>query len=192
MRIKSILLILILGVFSGSANAAMTLIGLYDGVNDGDASQLETILLSGNNLIPPDPLGLDVDLQEHARVDVVDLSAGAESDGDLTVTGTVFKVPAETPAEAIAGTWDWTGAGSLDYLTIKFDSWLAVYEITAPTISGDWSTQALCADYSACNANDKPFAISHAAGYSVVPVPAAVWLFASGLLGLIGVARKRT
>jgi hypothetical protein len=28
--------------------------------------------------------------------------------------------------------------------------------------------------------------------YSVVPVPAAVWLFGSGLIGLIGVARRKT
>jgi fumarate reductase subunit C len=26
---------------------------------------------------------------------------------------------------------------------------------------------------------------------TVVPVPAAVWLFASGLLGLVGIARRR-
>jgi hypothetical protein len=26
---------------------------------------------------------------------------------------------------------------------------------------------------------------------SAVPVPAAVWLFASGLLGLVGIARRR-
>ena len=29
------------------------------------------------------------------------------------------------------------------------------------------------------------------AGVSVIPVPAAVWLFGSGLLGLIGIARRR-
>ena len=33
--------------------------------------------------------------------------------------------------------------------------------------------------------------LSNARAFSVVPVPAAVWLFASGLLGLIGIARKR-
>ena len=30
------------------------------------------------------------------------------------------------------------------------------------------------------------------ASYTVVPVPAAVWLFASGLLGLAGLARRKT
>ena len=28
--------------------------------------------------------------------------------------------------------------------------------------------------------------------YSVVPVPAAVWLFGSGLIGLVGLARRRS
>lgn len=33
---------------------------------------------------------------------------------------------------------------------------------------------------------------SYAGAASVVPVPAAVWLFGSGLLGLVGVARRKT
>ncbi len=38
-----------------------------------------------------------------------------------------------------------------------------------------------------------PFTDQHAtfAGVSAVPVPAAVWLFGSGLLGLVGVARRK-
>ncbi len=31
----------------------------------------------------------------------------------------------------------------------------------------------------------------HSGDVSTVPVPAAVWLFGSGLLGLIGVARRK-
>ena len=34
--------------------------------------------------------------------------------------------------------------------------------------------------------------LSHISAYTVVPVPAAVWLFASGLLGLVGVARRKS
>ena len=33
--------------------------------------------------------------------------------------------------------------------------------------------------------------LSYTAGTAVIPVPAAVWLFGSGLLGLVGVARRR-
>ncbi len=35
------------------------------------------------------------------------------------------------------------------------------------------------------------FTTDSGASYSIVPVPAAVWLFGSGLLGLVGVARRR-
>ena len=35
-------------------------------------------------------------------------------------------------------------------------------------------------------------AVSNVTAYSVVPVPAAVWLFGSGLLGLVGVARRKS
>ncbi len=33
--------------------------------------------------------------------------------------------------------------------------------------------------------------LSHITAYTVVPVPAAVWLFGSGLLGLVGIARRK-
>jgi hypothetical protein len=35
-------------------------------------------------------------------------------------------------------------------------------------------------------------AVSHVDAYGVVPVPAAVWLFGSGLLGLVGIARRKS
>lgn len=41
------------------------------------------------------------------------------------------------------------------------------------------------------NRNSQPVAFSSVVGLSSVPVPAAVWLFGSGLLGLIGVARRK-
>jgi hypothetical protein len=52
--------------------------------------------------------------------------------------------------------------------------------------SGDWE------QYVAIGENDKN--LSHAILYGVptpVPVPAALWLFGSGLLGLAGIARRR-
>ena len=32
---------------------------------------------------------------------------------------------------------------------------------------------------------------SHVSAYGVVPIPASVWLFGSGILGMIGVARRK-
>ena len=99
----------------------------------------------------------------------------------------------------------WTGTvlkdaslANLDYLVVKFDGVFGVYDVSAYTVETvlEWAT-ADFADSCALlvKPNGKPpncrAAASHITGYSVVPVPAAVWLFASGLLGLVGVARKR-
>lgn len=63
-----------------------------------------------------------------------------------------------------------------DYYTL---SCLAAAQVVS---SGDWTTP-----------RDK--SLSHITFYdtstTVVPVPAAVWLFASGLIGLLGIARRR-
>ena len=42
-----------------------------------------------------------------------------------------------------------------------------------------------------CNEINCIATTSHISVYGVVPVPAAVWLFGSGLLGLIGMARRK-
>lgn len=50
---------------------------------------------------------------------------------------------------------------------------------------------AVCGASATCTADYYFDNISISADLSAVPVPAAVWLFGSGLLGLIGVARKK-
>ena len=39
---------------------------------------------------------------------------------------------------------------------------------------------------------DLPYGMSHVRGYNAVPVPAAVWLLGSGVLGLVAVRRRRS
>ncbi len=86
----------------------------------------------------------------------------------------------------------------LDYLVVKFDGVFGVYDVRAYDV-GDvlgWATADFASDCALLVNPNGPqpncgAATSHVDGYGVVPVPAAVWLFASGLLGLIGVARKR-
>ena len=91
-----------------------------------------------------------------------------------------------------------------EILVIKYNGVYGVYDLT-PTgaVEGDllqWET----ADFSnACweltnqggKAPNCNAAVSHITSYSgdvpEVPIPAAVWLFGSGLLGLVGVARRK-
>jgi hypothetical protein len=180
---------------AGISNAA-TLVGIFNG-NDGTASQLEDLLLNGTDIITSSVLGLSVDLSEAARVnwdfgDVNPYPGDTQTDGGLSIEGTVFKSPPDD-TEAIAGNWSWTGVGTLDYLAIKFDTYLAVISTDGDT-SGTWSTDDWCTNYGACIGpaqNPQAAALSHATGYQVVPVPAAVWLFGTGLLGLVGIARRK-
>ena len=111
-----------------------------------------------------------------------------QTSGGLTVTGTTFK-EAPDDTEVIAGTWEYTGPGQLDMVTVKFDGFFALYDITGGMTTGSFDMNDFCPDY--CNNNGKPFALSHVAAYTVVPVPAAVWLFGSGILGLVGIARRK-
>ena len=81
----------------------------------------------------------------------------------------------------------------LDYFAVKYDGVFGVYDVAAYAVGdtlqwdiSDFYSECMAVGGTNCNA-----AGSHLDGYGVVPVPAAVWLFASGLLGLIGIARKR-
>jgi hypothetical protein len=117
-----------------------------------------------------------------------------------------------------SGTWDLgLNLDNITHLSFKADGYFVLAEVTAN--SGEWMMWAVGAgpvsgsdawgtDVSlACPAticNDGSYDnsdflnggsmvanLSNVTGYSVVPVPAAVWLFGSGLLGLVAVSRRK-
>lgn len=70
------------------------------------------------------------------------------------------------------------------------------YNFTAfagPDTSGGVTLQfnAACAPIEGCNADYFIDNVSIVADVNPIPVPAAVWLFGSGLIGLVGIARKK-
>lgn len=201
---------LALSVLSSSANAAtITFVGLYEG-NDGtylDGSDMltdiATAYLNGD------------DLSELDRVDwnfgptATDPSAPAftnpQSDGGLIVTGTTFK-PAPDDTEALTGSWSYTSTTeTLNFITLKFDNVFALYDVDGyvlgETVGANWDIQTdfigeevlFTGEFygSTWNKGKTNLVLSHMTTYTVVPVPAAVWLFGSGLLGLVGVARRK-
>ncbi len=101
----------------------------------------------------------------------------ATSNGGLTVNMLITN----GDSEPISGDWTYTGAGLVDLFIVKAGNDYAVYQYTdSNTMNmrnmGIWDTSAL---------GNK--GMSHVTAYtSAVPIPAALWLFASGLLGLLG------
>lgn len=82
--------------------------------------------------------------------------------------------------EPTSGNWDFTGAGVIDYFVVKTGFNYAVYHFTDKSNSGSWNTALL---------DNK--GMSHVSAYSAVPIPATAWLLGSGLIGLIGIGRRR-
>jgi len=194
MRKELIALIALSGFIISQNATAITLLGVFagnDGINADGSTQIEALLASQS------PPILIPDVDQYARVDWIDDAdpftpgkqlLNPQSDNGLVITGTTFKT-GNDQTEVIEGSWD-TGAIMLDYLTIKFDGYVAVYDLMGET-SGNFDVAFLCSQNTACAAAGQTYALSHAAGYTVIPVPAAAWLFGSGLLGLVGVARRR-
>jgi len=98
-----------------------------------------------------------------------------------------------------------TALGDSDAPTASSDSFFIPYQtlsaggqITAGTdtievffdvfdsLMDDLSATTAVDDFVSSNYNVRPYA-----SFTVVPVPAAVWLFGSGLIGLIGIARRK-
>ena len=103
-----------------------------------------------------------------------------------------------------SGTWELAGATEPLFFVEKYDRGYDIYTYMGGDISpfsDSWDGAANRGTAGAtcrvgggggggntvnCNATT-----SHISVYGVVPVPAAVWLFGSGLLGLVGIARRR-
>jgi hypothetical protein len=96
-----------------------------------------------------------------------------------------------------SGTWELTGGTEPLFWVEKYNGGYDIYSYmggnTSP-FSDNWdiadavrgTAGASCSELN-CNAFT-----SHISVYGVVPVPPAVWLFGSGLLGLIGIARRKS
>jgi len=110
--------------------------------------------------------------------------------------------------EASSGTWAVTDT-SIEYLAFKADGFFILAEVAGT--SGDWSTDPADWDLTAvtcpagiCTVADRAYVesdflnggtsvadLSNVRAFSTVPVPAAVWLFGSGL-GLLGWMRRKS
>jgi hypothetical protein len=123
-------------------------------------------------------------------------------------TGPGFSVDSADGGQS--GTWS-VSDSAITHIAFKADTYFILGKVTAG--SGTWEmapatwdlSLAMCpATICTVDPGLRPYAevdflnlggqiadLSNVRAFSVVPVPAAVWMFGSGLLGLIGFARRR-
>jgi len=99
-------------------------------------------------------------------------------------------------ANTIDGTVEFTYIGTTPQVIVeKADNWYSVYDWLTQITDLGGGTYSLTREFGTfdCNAQATNCGAetSHVSAYGVVPVPAAVWLFGSGLLGLVGLARRK-
>jgi len=130
-------------------------------------------------------IGVPYTLHNANSIAITDHGDGTYS-GDLDFQ--VFNPAFGNPRSVITITWDITddGMGNLTMDTFDADG-----NGFAGTVPGcDHLRDAGCTDSVSWGGFPFPFEPTWD-GVAVVPVPAAVWLFGSGLLGLVAVARRK-
>lgn len=140
--------------------------------------------------------GGNADVDNVAAILGVDTSLVSQVFTGLNVTGINF----------LSGNWSVTDP-SITHIAFKSATYFILGEVNA--LSGTWDNTdwnlslATCPD-TICTTGPRAYTwddftnhggniadLSNVRAFSVVPVPAAVWLFGSGLIGLIGIARRK-
>ena len=188
-----IYILLFAGLFSLSVNAATTGLDFAGGCPE-KSNGVTSLCAGGSNATEANVaaiLGVDISLvtQEFTGFTVTN-DGGSAPDGTSTF-----------------GDWTVDALSGITHIAFKSDGYFILGEVNA--LSGTWDnadwdlTLAICPD-TICTGGPRAYTwddftnnggniadLSNVRAFSVVPVPAAVWLFASGILGLVGVARKR-
>ena len=161
--LSSALLFMLLSV-SASASSLGNYLGTFSG-NDSVSALFSQ-------------LGLDA-----TYLDKINLPATNTS--NFSIVNTVLKSGDDD--DIIAGDWVYNGTGIVTHIVIKAGPRFAVYEFTDGLNMGGFTTS---------DVNGK--GLSHITAYSVpdtlaspVPVPAALWLMAGGMVSLLRLRKKR-
>ncbi len=187
-------IVLLAAFFSLSANAATISLDTYvEGVylgNDDDAADflLDTGIVADDSFYE---IFRD-DATFEQTVESITCGGGGKKGQTCATTTSIIEIFSGEIAPV----------ADLEYLVVKFDGVYGVYDVSSIVYAdGDvfaWATADFASGCAVLALTDSTIncdgATSHLTGYgtpAVVPVPAAVWLFVSGLLGLVGVARKR-
>jgi len=156
----------VLGFNAGTANAALITGDM--GITGNYTADATTLTLnSAVGTIGSDDIGVTVGFGSLGSINngILDYTAFGGQANVLTIGGWQLDLSTIVIENPDVNSLHLTGTGS---------------------ISGNaFDTTAVTWSFSAQNAS------SYSLGVTAVPVPAAVWLFGSGLLGLVGVARRK-
>lgn len=148
----------------------------------GDADEIDSVLGSGEERITIEGFG-GVDINQISFLDLFDEPRKKDSGGDTSnfqeiaffyVNSNPFlhSISADSDNEDTNGFAVWNGLlENVNKLT---------FVVNCPAVEAQYGSTFSCPD------ND--YAV---AAINAVPVPAAVWLFGSGLIGLVGIARRK-
>ncbi len=122
---------------------------------------------------------------------------GYTDPGTVTFSGNMFFNPALNPAATLSAAFSDVGIDEMSWLqntSMVFDAGLLACctgAIQAPN-SFDGSTMSLWGANFDSNGENPTLGLDLRIALTAVPVPAAVWLFGGGLLGLVAVARRKS
>jgi len=117
-----------------------------------------------------------------------DVSYGYDFILDIVGTGTISNVTGgDSDLGDVFGT-GWRQFGGDFY----GETGSSVFAFSFDFLAGAGSSLLISGSYTDANFLDAPIASSTLGTVSAVPVPAAVWLFASGLIGLVGFSRRKS
>lgn len=160
-------------------SAAVVMPALDISLFSGDSGAIATETATGYDLdidatvftIVTDP-GVSFDITNQSFVLHANVSGGLVT-GSFVIGGGLLSGTLDNLTLATL-----SGSGSLDFKTdLIFTAGSLMGDYTGGRLEGIGNTSSLSAKLGAI---------------TVVPVPAAAWLFGSGLIGLIGIARRRT
>lgn len=162
--------------FAGGCPISEQNVGLCDQGGNADVQNVAAILEVSESLVSEVSSGFDV-------------TGIGDDNGTWTVTDpSITHIAFKSSGYFILGAVT-AGSGLWDNFTFNTDSWDLSLATCPATICSDGPRAYVDTDF--VNGGGQVAALSNVRAFSVVPVPAAVWLFGAGLLGLVGIARRK-
>ncbi|MEE9494594.1 MAG: hypothetical protein V3W04_14595 [Gammaproteobacteria bacterium] len=174
----------------GMANAATVSLSTLN-ILPANITDVVTIDVSGTDFTPGVSAG-NITLTWDPAVlmhnfTIADLTASAATNGfPITFGGTTSLTPGQVDfnfASFAAQSGPALDFFSLDFTAIAGDPGSVVQSALGPAAAGDWQDGTAAISGIAFD--------SISIEVSAIPVPASIWLFGSGLFGMIGIARRK-